>query len=239
MFEDMHIVACGLEKSYHKGPVTIPVLKGVDLSVRHGEFLSIVGASGSGKSTLLHLLGTLDAPDAGQVFLGGRRIDCLPTRERDVLRNQAIGYVFQFYHLLPEFTALENVLLPLMIRGPMRTYWRLRHKAREAGTALLDRVGLLHRQDHKPSEMSGGELQRAAIARALVGRPEILLADEPTGNLDTETGAEILKLLSSLNHDENLTIIMVTHDPSVAQRADRVVRLAEGKTEELDESAVA
>ena len=237
MFEDMHLVACGLEKAYRKGSVHIPVLKGVDLGVRHGELLSIVGASGSGKSTLLHLLGTLDAPDAGQIFLGGRRIDSLPLRERDRLRNEAIGYVFQFYHLLPELTALENVLLPLMIRGPLRTYWRLRHKARTAGTELLDRVGLSHRRDHKPGVLSGGELQRAAIARALIGRPEILLADEPTGNLDADTGGEILKLLVSLNRDENLTIIMVTHDPSVAEQADRVVRLTEGKTEELVEAA--
>jgi lipoprotein-releasing system ATP-binding protein len=237
MFEDMHLVACGLEKAYRKGSVHIPVLKGVDLGVRHGELLSIVGASGSGKSTLLHLLGTLDAPDAGQIFLGGRRIDSLPLRERDRLRNEAIGYVFQFYHLLPELTALENVLLPLMIRGPLRTYWRLRHKARAAGTELLDRVGLSHRRNHKPTELSGGELQRAAIARALIGRPEILLADEPTGNLDADTGGEVLKLLVSLNRDENLTIIMVTHDPSVAEQADRVVRLTEGKTEELVEAA--
>jgi lipoprotein-releasing system ATP-binding protein len=211
--------------------VEIPVLKGVDLGVRGGEFLAIVGQSGSGKSTLLHLLGTLDAPDDGSVVFNGRRIDNLPASERDRLRNQHFGMIFQFYHLLPELTTLENVLTPLMIARGVLGFLRDREAYRTSATRWLDMVGLSHRLKHTPRELSGGEMQRAAIARALVASPKLLLADEPTGNLDLATGREILELLCSLNQRQDLTIVMVTHDQAIAERADRVVRLVDGRIE--------
>ncbi len=204
---------------------------GVDLSVEHGEFVSVVGTSGSGKTTLLHLLGTLDTPDAGEIHLGGRRIDNLPPRLRDRLRNETFGFIFQFYHLLPELDAVENVLTPLFIRHGVLSYWRQRRELRREAERLLERVGLSHRMHHRPSELSGGEMQRTAIARALAQRPQILLADEPTGNLDGGTGQEIIDLVASLNHDEGLTIIMVTHDPAIAARAHRSVRIEKGRIE--------
>ncbi|MEX2118091.1 MAG: ABC transporter ATP-binding protein [Pirellulales bacterium] len=219
----------GLEKSYRKGQVAIPVLRGVDLAVRRGELLAIVGQSGSGKSTLLHVLGTLDAPDAGQVRFEGQRIDNLAGARRDALRNRRFGMIFQFYHLLPELTALENVLTPLMIAEGVWSYRRRRGEHVAAAKALLETAGLGHRLKHKPREMSGGEMQRAAIARALIAGPSVLLADEPTGNLDRATGDEIMRLLRNLNRQQNLTIVMVTHDPALAQQADRVVRLVEGQ----------
>ncbi len=220
-----------LHKSYRKGAVEIPVLRGVDLRVRQGEFLAIVGQSGSGKSTLLHLLGTLDAPDSGTIAFGGRRIDHLRGAARDELRNRQIGMVFQFYHLLPELTTLENVLAPLMITDSVLTYFRHRRRHRAEACRLLDLVGLTHRLKHRPRELSGGEMQRAAIARALVTHPEVLLADEPTGNLDSSTGSEILEILRQLNRQENLTVVMVTHDLAIAQQADRIVRLTDGRIE--------
>lgn len=231
MSDEVHLTAKGLKKAYHKGPVRIPVLLGVDLRVARGEFVSIVGASGSGKSTLLHLLGTLDRPDAGQVRLDGRRIDNLPPRQRDRIRNRSVGFVFQFYHLLPELSTLENVLLPAMIDHSWSSFRRSRGELRRRAGEILQQVGLGHRLTHKPSELSGGELQRAAIARSLVNQPEVLLADEPTGNLDADRGREILALLRRLNRERKLTIIMVTHDLGIAERADRTVRLAEGKIE--------
>lgn len=227
------LAAQGIEKSYYKGTIEIPVLKGVDLEVDRGEFVCIVGASGSGKSTLLHLLGTLDDPDAGSILLSGRRIDRRPPRERDRLRNRTFGFIFQFYHLLPEFNTLENVLVPQMIRHTALGFWRRGKAQRERAARLLDQVGLTARATHKPSELSGGEMQRAAIARALMAEPEILLADEPTGNLDAETGQEILALLRSLNEQHDLTIIMVTHDAAIAAGANRTIRLREGRVEEL------
>ncbi|HWA97703.1 MAG TPA: ABC transporter ATP-binding protein [Pirellulales bacterium] len=216
-------------KSYHKGQVEIPVLRGVDLSVRRGEFLAIIGSSGSGKSTLLHLLGTLDAPDAGEVIHRGRRIDNLGNAARDALRNTQFGMIFQFYHLLPELSALENVLSPAMIGSGVLSYFRRRAEHLEQATRLLQTVGLGHRLKHKPRELSGGEMQRAAIARALVSRPAVLLADEPTGNLDRSTGQEIMTILRTLNTQERLTIVMVTHDLAIAEQADRIVRLVEGQ----------
>lgn len=228
-----HLSATGLEKSYRKGKNLVPVLKGVDLEVEHGEMVAIVGASGSGKSTLLHVLGQLDNPDGGSVVLEGRRIDHLPDRKRDALRNRTFGFIFQFYHLLPELTALENVMMPLMIRFGVVAYLAQRRRARAEATAILERVGLGHRLTHKPSELSGGEMQRAAIARALVGHPEVLLADEPTGNLDTSSGQGILELLRDLNRERGLTMMLVTHDPHIAQQADRTVRLVEGRIEEF------
>jgi lipoprotein-releasing system ATP-binding protein len=209
----------GLQKSYRKGQVVIPVLRGVDFGTRDGQFTAIVGQSGSGKSTLLHLLATLDAPDAGQVSFEGHRIDNLPAAGRDILRNRHFGMVFQFYHLLPELTALENVLLPCMIAAGVLRYWRSK-------AALRRRA---------PKELSGGEMQRVAIARALIAEPKVLLADEPTGNLDRRTGEEIMHILRSLNDERNLTIVMVTHDPLVAQQADRTVRLVEGRIEDSQE----
>ena len=227
-----HLSAVGLTKSYRKGKNVVPVLGGVDFEVEHGELVAIVGSSGSGKSTLLHVLGLLDAPDAGMVQLGGVRIDDRPDRRREEMRNRTFGFIFQFYHLLPELSALENVLTPLMIRHGLWSYMSRRRRLRAEATALLERVGLGHRLDHLPTELSGGEMQRAAIARALAGGPEILLADEPTGNLDAATGQGVLELLRDLNRDRDLTMILVTHDTQIAQQADRTVRLAEGRIED-------
>ncbi len=221
----------GIEKSYRKGKVEIPVLRGVDMEVQHGEFLAIVGQSGSGKSTLLHLLGTLDDPDAGEIYFGERRIDRLPARQRDALRNQDFGMIFQFYHLLPELSTLENVLVPAMISCNVWSY--LVHRRRHIAQAkeLLELVGLTHRLRHRPRELSGGEMQRAAIARALISGPKVLLADEPTGNLDRKTGHEVIRLLRNLNDQQGLTVVMVTHDDEIARQADRVVQLVEGRIE--------
>ncbi len=231
------IAAISVEKAYRKGDHQVPVLHGVDVSVRKGEFLSIVGQSGSGKSTLLHLLGLLDSPDVGEVQLDGQRIDDLPARTRDELRNRVFGFVFQFYHLLPELSLMENVLSPLMIRHSIWGYWKRRREYQDRAREMIDRVGLGHRLTHKPSELSGGEMQRAAIARSLVAHPEILLADEPTGNLDARTGREIIDLLSKLNEQERLTIIMVTHDMVIAAEAHRTVKLAEGRIVPLSDAA--
>lgn len=228
----IQLLVRGLMKSYRKGKATVPVLSGVDLEVERGEFLAVVGSSGSGKSTLLHLLGLIDAPDRGQISFEGRRIDHLTGKPRDLLRNRSIGFIFQFYHLLPELSALENVLMPLAIRHGLGGYLVRRRSIRAEARSILERVGLGHRLDHKPTELSGGEIQRAAIARAVLAGPSLLLADEPTGNLDSTTGAEVLELLRDLNRERGLTMILVTHDLSIAGQADRVVRLAEGRLEE-------
>jgi lipoprotein-releasing system ATP-binding protein len=232
-----YVSAQALDKAYKKGQYTVPVLRGVDISVARGEFLSIVGQSGSGKSTLLHLLGLLDSPDMGRVTLDGQRVDDLPTATRDELRNRVFGFVFQFYHLLPELTLLENVLAPLMIRYSAIEYWRRRKELKESASEMIAKVGLSHRTRHRPSELSGGEMQRAAIARALVGRPHVLLADEPTGNLDVHTGRDIMDLLLKLNTEDQLTVVMVTHDDSVARQAQRIVRLREGRLQSLEDAA--
>ncbi len=233
----LQLSAVAIEKSYRKGDYKVPVLRGVEVGVRQGEFLSIIGQSGSGKSTLLHLLGLLDTPDVGEVLLNGQRIDDLPLRTRDQLRNRVFGFIFQFYHLLPELSLFENVQMPLMIRHSTWEFWKHRNHFRDTARELIHRVGLDHRLKHRPAELSGGELQRAAIARALVAKPEILLADEPTGNLDVRTGREITELLANLNQVEHLTIIMVTHDESIARQAHRRVRLREGRIETLSEAA--
>jgi len=224
--------AVNLHKTYRKNAVVVPVLGGLDLTVHHGEFLSIVGASGSGKSTLLHLLGTLDQPDEGRVYLETRRIDNVPARQRDELRNRTFGFIFQFYHLLPELTALENVLMPQMIEHSVLGWWKHRRDLKKQAAELLERVGLGHRLKHRPRELSGGEMQRTAIARALVNRPRVLLADEPTGNLDADTGGDIIRLLRDLNHQDGLTIVMVTHNLELVVESDRVVRLVSGRVEE-------
>ncbi len=221
--------ATNLTKSYRRHADVVKVLQGLNLSVSAGEFLSIVGASGSGKSTLLHLLGTLDAPDSGTISLDGKRIDTARGRERDLLRNRTFGFIFQFYHLLPELSALDNVLMPAYITESVMGWWRTRREWRRRGEELLHRVGLGHRLKHRPRELSGGEMQRAAVARALLTRPRVLLADEPTGNLDAETGGEIVRLLRGLNRDDGVTIVMVTHNLEIAQVTDRVVRMSHGR----------
>ena len=218
----------GITKSYSKKRLTIPVLKGVNFSVRMGEFVSIVGQSGSGKSTLLHMLGTLDVPDSGEIYFGGERIDSLPHARRDCLRNSTIGFIFQFYHLLPELTALENVLSPLMIRAGLFEYWRKRRRFHERAKLLLEQVGLSHRLKHKPNELSGCEMQRTAIARALISEPQLLLADEPTGNLDATSAKEVIGLLRQLCTLHKLTVVMVTHDHDIAAVADRTVQMVDG-----------
>ena len=220
-----------LYKSYRKGPFEVPVLRGVSMNVRRGEFLAIVGPSGCGKSTLLHLLGTLDAPDRGEIYYAERRIDKLPASARDALRNRQFGMIFQFYHLLPELSTLENVLMPLMITHGVWSYLRHRRQHARRAKELLEMVGLSHRLRHRPRELSGGEMQRAAIARALVAQPDLLLADEPTGNLDQASGQEVIQILRTLNRQQNLTIVMVTHDRAIADQADRIVRLAGGRIE--------
>ncbi len=223
------ISAQAIEKSYTKGEHKIPVLRGAGMTAQRGEFISVVGQSGSGKSTLLHVMGLLDSPDIGEVLLEGKRIDNLSQAARDQLRNHVFGFIFQFYHLLPELTLLENVMMPLMIRHSFFSYFTKRKEVRDQAMELLTQVGLEHRVKHRPSELSGGEMQRGAIARALIGKPEILLADEPTGNLDASTGSEIMETLKRLNSENQLTIVMVTHDEAIANQAHRIVRLAEGR----------
>jgi lipoprotein-releasing system ATP-binding protein len=225
------LAAVNLHKTYHRDAVQVQVLQGLDIEVYPGEFLSVVGASGSGKSTLLHLLGTIDRPDDGEIRFENRRIDNLSTEQRDRLRNRTFGFIFQFYHLLPELNTLENVLVPSMISHSVWDWWRHRQALGRRGTELLERVGLGHRLRHRPRELSGGEMQRAAIARALINHPRILLADEPTGNLDAATGSEIVHLLRDLNQCEGLTIIMVTHNLDIVASTDRVVRLVAGRVE--------
>lgn len=224
--------ASGIYKSYQKDSLEVPVLRGVDLDVPHGKITAMVGRSGSGKSTLMHLLATLDRPDQGEIYFRGKRIDDAPRAERDAFRNRDIGVIFQFYHLLPELSAVENVLAPMMIGQSTWQYFRHRKEARLRAEAMLDRVGLLHRAAHKPRELSGGEMQRTAIARSLMTQPSVLLADEPTGNLDAETGLDILQLLRGLNHDDGLTIVMITHDDSIAAGADNLLRMKNGRIQD-------
>jgi lipoprotein-releasing system ATP-binding protein len=217
--------ATDLHKTYRLGRVDVPVLRGCDIDVQRGEFLAIRGSSGSGKSTLLHLLGGLDRPDAdkGDVIHDGRHLSSLRNRALDRYRARTVGFVFQFYHLLPELTVLENAFLPGLVPGGVGS-----SAAQSRARDLLDRFGLGHRLHHRPRELSGGERQRTAIARALVNDPEILLADEPTGNLDEHTGSDILKLLRE-THAQGLTMVMVTHDRSIADQADRSLHLVDGR----------
>ncbi len=220
--------AAKLHKSYRMGAEKVKVLEGVDLRVREGEFMAIVGASGSGKSTLLHILGALDKPDKGVVKFDDRDLSLLRARELNRFRNKKVGFVFQFYHLLDEFNVMENVLLPAMSSKSILGWLGCRKKAQERATELLFELGLDKRRNHRPSQLSGGERQRVAIGRALMNEPEILLADEPTGNLDSSTGNGILKVFEKL-HSAGQTIVMVTHDQRIACRAGRIVTLADGR----------
>lgn len=222
--------AKNVAKSYQLGPSVLRVLAGVSLRVMEGEFLAIIGSSGSGKSTLLHLLGALDKPDEGSVWFQGQDIFNESPMLRDTLRNQAFGFVFQFYHLLPELNVVENVLLPYMAGSPVGAWFATRQEALERAKEILAMLRLSGRLDHRPNQLSGGERQRVAIARALMNRPAVLLADEPTGNLDAATGREILAVFDDL-HRAGQTIVLVTHEHYVAQRAQRVVRLVDGVLE--------
>jgi ABC-type lipoprotein export system ATPase subunit len=223
--ENILLSARGLKKTYVMGKRSLEVLRGVDVEIARGDFVALRGASGTGKSTLLHLIGGLDTPNAGEIFFAGQSLTKFSEAELTHFRNRRVGFVFQAYHLLPELTALENVCLPARVaRIATGT-------ATQRASELLARVGLKDRLDHKPSELSGGEQQRVAIARALINEPELLLADEPTGNLDSHTGGEIIELLKSLRPEKSMTLVIATHDEKVAAHAQRVIQLVDGQIE--------
>ncbi|QOW21188.1 lipoprotein-releasing ABC transporter ATP-binding protein LolD [Novilysobacter avium] len=225
--DDVVLGCTGLGMVYAEGKMRTPVFDGLELEVRKGETVAIVGASGAGKSTLLHLLGGLDTPTAGDVYVDGHWMSALSDTARGQLRNRALGFVYQFHHLLPEFTALENVMLPVLLGGEKVA------TARDRARDLLESVGLGHRLEHKPGELSGGERQRAAVARALVNRPACVLGDEPTGNLDEKTAAHVFEQMLELNREHRTSLVLVTHDRRLASRLDRVLELHQGRLREL------
>jgi lipoprotein-releasing system ATP-binding protein len=230
--------ADGLARSFQMGDSRVAVLRHVDLAIRPGEFIAIEGRSGSGKSTLLHILGALDDCDRGSVSFEGRDLAAMTAAERCRMRNKQFGFVFQFYYLLPELNVLENTLLAAMVEHSFLEFLGFRRELRQRATDVLKELGLDHRLKHRPAQLSGGERQRVAIARALMNKPRVLLADEPTGNLDAETGQQIMAVLERLHRQQNQTIVMVTHDRSLARRADRVLVLREGKLEKADISGI-
>lgn len=220
--------AQGITKNYAIGKREIPVLRGVDLSIQAGEKVALLGTSGAGKSTLLHLLGLLDAPTKGTIHYDGREVQSLPIAERARLRHQQVGFVFQFYHLIPELTALQNVLLATMMDASVLQYWGKRKQAKASAIAILEQVGLGERLRHRPTELSGGERQRVAIARALIAEPKVVLADEPTGNLDSATAKEVVDLMFNIQRERQLAFLLVTHDEVLARRCDRIIRMKDG-----------
>jgi len=233
---DVVLRARGITRSYEMGGRALAVLAGVDLDLRSGECVAITGRSGAGKSTLLHLLGLLDRPDGGQLSIAGTETVGLSRAARARLRNREVGFVFQFYHLIPELTALDNVALPSMIGAGPLAWWSRRHEHRKQATDLLDELGLGDRLGHRPAQLSGGERQRVAIARALAAQPSILLCDEPTGNLDERTSESISNMLFDVTARHGQTLVLVTHDPELAARADRCVAMHEGRLEAAEAS---
>jgi lipoprotein-releasing system ATP-binding protein len=223
--------ARGVGKTFRMGDSLVHVLKSVDMNVRRGEFLAIEGRSGSGKSTLLHILGALDEPDKGSVEFDGQDLAKMGSNARSRLRNTQFGFVFQFYHLLPELNVLENTMLSAMIQHSWLSFRSKRTELRDRAAGVLKQLGMDHRLKHRPAHLSGGERQRVAIARALMNQPRVLFADEPTGNLDAETGRQIMSVFEDLHREHQQTVVMVTHDRSLARRADRVMILKDGKVE--------
>lgn len=231
--ESQAVLQCQqLSRSFEEGDHRVEVLQQVDLTLQQGEKVAIVGASGSGKSTLLHLLGGLDRPTTGEIWIGGQALSKLSENRKSALRNHHLGFIYQFHHLLPEFSALENVSLPLLMRRSAESQHYSRREAVAAAANMLERVGLSHRLHHRPGTLSGGERQRAAVARALVTQPSVLLADEPTGNLDRNSAEQVYQLMLSLNQAVGTALVLVTHDPALAAQMDRQLTLVDGQLSE-------